>query len=76
MPRLVCRRRGLYQPSIHSKIAADSCSVLAQVRVSSSSRCIVNQNDPTIVLWTELATRPIEPSSHAARSLWPKAQEV
>jgi hypothetical protein len=33
--------------------------------VSSSSRCIVDQNDSIIVLSTEEATRPIDPSRPA-----------
>lgn len=58
-----CRRCGLHQASIHSKIADASCSVVSQVRVSSSSRCIVDQNDSIVVLSTDQATRPIDPSS-------------
>lgn len=38
MPRLLCRRRGLYQASIHSKIAEASSARVVQRRVSCSSR--------------------------------------
>lgn len=37
---------------------------------------MVDQKLSTMVLSTELATRPIEPSSPAARSRWPNAQLV
>ena len=72
---LVCRRRGLYQASIHSKIACDSWTFVSHRWVSRSSRCIVDQNDSIIVLSTE-ATRPIEPGSPAWCSRCPNAQEV
>lgn len=62
IPRLVCRRRGLYQASIHSKIAEASSSWVAHRRVSRSSRCRVDQNDSIIVLSTDEATRPSDPS--------------
>jgi hypothetical protein len=76
MPGLVWRRRGLYQPSIHSRIAADSCSVLFHERVSSSSRCTVDQKLSTMALSSELATRLMLPSSPAARRRCPNAQLV
>jgi len=66
----------LYQASIHSKIAAASSVLVAQVRVSRSSRCIVDQNDSNMVSSTLEATRPIEPSRPAARRRWPKTQEL
>jgi hypothetical protein len=62
---LVWRRRGLYQASIHSKIAWDSWCLVSHRVVSSSSRCIVDQNDSIIVLSTEEANRPIDPSRPA-----------
>ena len=62
---LVCRRRGLYHASIHSKIAWDSWGLVSHRAVSSCSRCIVDQNDSIVVLSTEDATRPIDPSSPA-----------
>ena len=37
---------------------------------------MVDQNDSIIVLSTDEATRPIEPSSPASRSRWPKIQLV
>jgi hypothetical protein len=37
---------------------------------------MVDQNDSIIVLSTELATRPIEPSNPTARSQCPKIQLV
>lgn len=73
---LVCRRAGLYQASIHSKIAAPSSARDDQVCRSRSSRCIVDQNDSIIVLSTLDATRPIDPRSPASRSRWPKIQDV
>ncbi len=53
LPRLACRRRGLYQASIHSKMALATTSGFGQVRMSSSSRCMLDQNDSIM-----LATRP------------------
>ena len=73
---LVCRRRGLYQASIHSKIAEDSWAGESQSRVSSSSRCMVDQNDSMRVLSTLEATRPIEPSSPSLRNRCPNTQDV
>ena len=67
---------GLYQPSIHSRIALESCSMLFHVRVSSSSRCMVDQKLSTTLLSTELATRPMLPSRPAARNRCPNAQLV
>jgi len=67
---------GLWKPSIHSKIAEPSSSLVAQVRRSSSSCCIVDQNDSMSPLSTELATRPIEPGSPASRSRCPNVQDV
>src|SRR3712207_552939 len=43
---------------------------------SSSSRCMLDQNDSTMPLSTLEATRPIEPSRPAARSRWPRMQDV
>ena len=37
---------------------------------------MVDQNDSIMLLSTLDATRPIEPSSPAARSRWPKTQLV
>src|SRR3979409_537924 len=71
---LVWRRRGLYQASIHSKIAWDSWVLVSHRWVSRSSRCIVDQNDSIMVLSTDEATRPIEPSSPAWRGLCWNAQ--
>src|SRR3954447_21379843 len=76
MPIAVCRRRGLYQASIHSKIAAPSSSGVSQIRWSRSSRCMVDQNDSIIELSTEEATRPMDPSSPASRSRCPNTQDV
>ncbi len=72
---LVWRRRGLYQASIHSKIAEDNWAGVAQSRVSSSSRCIVDQNDSIMVSTLE-ATRPIDPSRPASRSRCPNTHDV
>ena len=72
---LVSRRRGLYQASIHSKIACDSWTFVSHRWVSRTSRYIVDQNDSIIALSTE-ATRPIEPGSLAWRSRCPNAQDV
>jgi hypothetical protein len=72
---LVSRRRGLYQASIPSKIACDSWTFVSYRWVSTTSRCIVDQNDSIIALSTE-ATRSIEPRSPAWRSRCPNAQEV
>ena len=69
------RRRGLYQASIHSKIACDSWTFVSYRWVSRTSRCIVDQKHSIIALSTE-ATRPIEPRSPAWRSRCPNAQEM
>src|SRR5690606_6466080 len=66
----------LYQPSIHSKIARASSARVSQVRLSSSSSWSVPKKDSIIALSSAEATRPIEPSSPAARSRWPKARAV
>ncbi len=44
------RRFGLYQHSIHSKIAVASSARVLQVLESRSSSCIVPQNDSIIEL--------------------------
>ena len=48
---LVCRRRGWYQPSVHSKIAWASWVLVPHRWVSRSSRCIVDQNDSITALF-------------------------
>jgi hypothetical protein len=53
-----------------------SCCWLDRRWVSSSSRCIVDQNDSIMVLSTDEATRPIEPSIPASRSRCPNTYEV
>ena len=72
----VWRRRGLYQASIHSKMAAASSRRVVQVYRSNNSRCRVPKNDSIIALSNEEPTRSIEPSKPAARSRWPKAYAV
>lgn len=69
-------RRRLCQTSIHSTSAAAGSVLVDLGWVSSSSRFMVDQNDSMIVLFTEDATRPIEPSSPAARSRWPTTHDV
>ena len=50
IPMLEWRRFGLYQHSIHSKMALASSSRVCHVLESSSSSCIVPQNDSIIAL--------------------------
>lgn len=71
---LVWRRSGLYHASIHSMIAWGSCCLVSHRAVSSSSRCIVDQSDSIIVLSTEEATRPVDPSRHCSSR--PSAMEA
>jgi hypothetical protein len=53
---------------IHSKIAEPSCSGFSHLRVSNSSRSMVEQNDSIIELSTLEAARPMDPSGPASRS--------
>ena len=50
IPMLEWRRFGLYQHSIHSKMALASSSRVRQILESSSSSCMVPQNDSIIAL--------------------------
>jgi hypothetical protein len=76
IPMLECLRFGLYQHSIHSKIALASSSRVCQAFVSSSSSCIVPQKDSIIALSKQSPTVPIEASRPAVRRRCPNAHEV
>src|ERR1700712_5185216 len=70
------RRRGLYQASIHSKIALASWERVAQVWRSSSSTCSEEKKLSARALSKQSPTEPIEPRSPAPRRRCPNAHEV
>ena len=71
LPRLECRLYGLYQHSIHSIIADASSPLVCHLHVSSSSICMLPQNDSIMALSKQSPTVPIDPRSPDSRRRFP-----